>query len=61
MRAVAYTYTYHRPIPINSKIQLSSSHFIIFQKNSTFKENQVKAQVNHPQFIFKNQSYSKQP
>jgi len=36
MSAVAYTYTFHRPIPINSKIHLNSSHFITFLKNFDF-------------------------
>jgi len=28
MSAAAYTYTFHKQIPINSKIHLSSSHFV---------------------------------
>jgi len=37
MITVAYTCTHHMPILINSKICLSSSHFIIFQKKTIFK------------------------
>jgi len=37
MSAVTYTYTFHRPIPGNSKIHHSSSHFATFQKNLNFQ------------------------
>jgi len=29
MSAIAYTYTFHMPIPINPKVHLSSSRFVI--------------------------------
>jgi len=37
MRAVAYTYMFHRPIHINPKILQSSYHFAVFQRIQDFK------------------------
>jgi len=37
MITVAYTYKHYRPIPIDSKISLSSCRFYHFPKNSNFQ------------------------